>query len=92
MNSNLQKIVSITTRMRNAYKGIGEITLDILVGLDRLQIEIADQGIPYWIDIQSEQKNHTIKPDAFMVKKLGDRGTALLYDFFSGAGCRSSFF
>lgn len=123
MNSNLQKIVSITTRnnvklapltnayiksfvcgigmseekgegiarltglalerrMRNAYKGIGEITLDILVGLDRLQIEIADQGIPYWIDIQSEQKNHTIKPDAFMVKKLGTEGQRFCMTFF----------
>lgn len=123
MNSDLQKIVSITTRnnvklaplahtyvknfvcgigmseekgegiayltgaalerrMRNAYKGIGEITLDILVGLDRLQIEIADQGIPYWIDIQSEQNNYPVRPDTFTVKKLGTAGQRFCMTFY----------
>ena len=33
-----------TRRMTYAYQGIGEITLDILVGLDRLVLEIADKG------------------------------------------------
>lgn len=73
---------ALERRMLNAYKGIGEITLDIFVGLDRFQIEIADQGIPYWIDIQSEQKNYRTRPDEFSVKKLGKDGQRFCMTFY----------
>ena len=46
--------VLLTRRMTYSYQGIGEITLDILVGLDRLELEITDKGLPYWIDLEKE--------------------------------------
>lgn len=53
--------------MLNGYKGIGEITLHVLMGLDRIQVEIEDREIPYWVDIQNERQNHTIRPDEFSI-------------------------
>lgn len=69
-------------RMLNGYKGIGEITLDILVGLDRLQVEIADRGIPYWVDIQSERQNYPVRPDEFSIKKMGTEGQRFCMTFY----------
>lgn len=69
-------------RMLNGYKGIGEVTLDILAGLDRIQVEIADRGIPYWVDVQSERKNHSIRPDEFAIKKLGTEGQRFCMTFY----------
>lgn len=73
---------ALERRMLNAYKGIGDITLEILVGLDRMQIEIADRGIPYWVDIRSEQKNAPILPDEFAVRKLGRDGQRFCLTFY----------
>lgn len=69
-------------RMLNGYKGVGEITLDILVGLDRIQIEIADRGIPYWVDVRNERMNHKIRPDEFSVKKMGAEGQRFCMAFY----------
>lgn len=73
---------ALERRMLNAYKGVGEITLDILVGLDRIQIEIADRGIPYWLDVRSERSNHKVRPDEFSLKKMGTDGQRFCMAFY----------
>lgn len=73
---------ALERRILNGYKGIGEVTLDILVGLDRIQVEIADHGIPYWVDIQNERKNYTIRPDEFSIKKMGAEGQRFCMAFY----------
>ena len=67
--------------MLNGYKGIGEITLHVLMGLDRIQVEIEDREIPYWVDIQNERQNHTIRPDEFSIKKWVQKHSASAWHF-----------
>lgn len=61
-------------RITYAYKGVGEITLEIFVGLDRVIIEVADRGTPYWIDIESQIEPYPKKADQYKLKKLGREG------------------
>ncbi len=61
-------------RIINAYQGIGEIMLDILVGLDKVVLEIKDKGVPYWIDIKRELETLPLKADMYQLKKLGTEG------------------
>lgn len=69
-------------RMLNAYQDIGEITLDILAGLDRILIEITDQGVPYWVDIKRELESLPIKADTYRLKKLGTEGQCFSMCFY----------
>ena len=66
--------VVLTRRMTYAYQGIGEITLDILVDLDRLELEIADKGLPYWVDLEKELAQYPKGADQYRLKKLGREG------------------
>ena len=69
-------------RIINAYPGIGEITMDILVGLDRLIVEISDQGVPYWVDIKKELESLPRKADVYQLKKLGTEGQCFSMCFY----------
>lgn len=60
--------------MTYAYQGIGEITLDIFVGMDRLELEIADKGLPYWVDLEKELAQYPKGADQYRLKKLGREG------------------
>ncbi len=64
-------------RILNAYKGIGEITLNILVSIDKIWIEIADKGVPYWVDdneIQQRISKLPVEMRTCHLKKLGTEG------------------
>ena len=78
--------VVLTRRMTYAYQGIGEITLDILVGLDRLELEIADKGLPYWIDLEQELKQYPKGADQYRLKKLGREGQRFSMCFYLDPG------
>ena len=72
----------LNRRMTYAFQGIGEITLDIFVGLDRLVLEIADKGMPYWLDIEKELEIYPQKADQYSIKKLGREGQRLSMCFY----------
>ena len=78
--------VVLTRRMTYAYQGIGEITLDILVGLDRLELEIADKGLPYWVDLEQELKQYPKGADQYRLKKLGREGQRFSMCFYLDPG------
>ena len=74
--------VVLTRRITYAYQGIGGITLDILVGLDRLELEIADKGLPYWIDLEKELAQYPKGADQYRLKKLGREGQRFSMCFY----------
>lgn len=68
-------------RMTYAYKGIGDITLDIFAGIDRIVIEVADKGTPYWIDVDRQIRPYKRKADQYVLKKLGREGQRFSMSF-----------
>ena len=78
--------VVLTRRMTYAYQGIGEIILDISVGLDRLELEIAVKGLPYWIDLEQELKQYPKGADQYRLKKLGWEGQRFSMCFYLDPG------
>lgn len=72
----------LTRRMTNGFKGVGEVTLELSVGMDRLVIDVIDKGAPYWIDIVSQVNIYPRKADEFIMKKLGVNGQCLRMVFY----------
>lgn len=72
----------LNRRMIYAYKGAGEITLDVFLSSDRLIIEIADKGQPYWIDVKNQLEIYERKADEYSIKKLGKEGQRFSMSFY----------
>lgn len=72
-------------RIETAYYDEGEIVLDILVGIDRIILEVTDQGIPYWIDIQEEIESSPYRADSYQLN-LGTEGQCFSMCFYLEPG------
>lgn len=68
-------------RIINAYEEIGEITLDILVDMENLTLEVTDKGVPYWVDVEQELETLKYHADSYKVKKLGTEGQCFCMTF-----------
>ena len=75
----------LNKRIETAYYDEGDISLDILVGLDRIVLEVRDQGIPYWIDIQEEIETSSYRADSYQLD-LGTEGQKFSMCFYLEPG------
>lgn len=72
----------LNRRMIYAYKGAGEITVEVFLGSDRFTVEIADKGLPYWIDVKNQLEIYERKADEYSIKKLGKEGQRFYMSFY----------
>ena len=71
-------------RIETAYYDEGDITLDVLVGLDRIIFQVKDQGIPYWIDVE-EAESSPYRADRYQLE-IGTDGQCFSMRFYLEPG------